>query len=119
MVEEVLQRLAPPRGAGELGWLGPFCVLKVLGHGGMGVVFEARDEKLQRGVALKVMAPVLAAEPAARQRFVREARAMAAIEHEHVVTIFQVGGEEDLPYLAMQLLRGESLSHRLERQRSM
>src|SRR5262245_6501924 len=69
--------LAPARGPDELGWLGKFRVLKLLGEGGMGLVLLAEDTQLQRKVALKVMKPVLAAEPSARQRFLREARATA------------------------------------------
>jgi Leucine-rich repeat (LRR) protein len=106
--------LAPAQGPGELGRLGPFRVLQVLGAGGMGVVLEAEDPQLQRRVALKVMRPVLAADPGARQRFLREARAIAAIEHEHIVPIYQVGEADGLPYLAMPLLKGESLDHRLQ-----
>jgi Leucine-rich repeat (LRR) protein len=108
--------LAPAQGPGELGRLGPFRVLRALGAGGMGVVLEAEDPQLQRMVALKVMRPVLAADPGARLRFLREARAIAAIEHEHIVPIYQVGEENGLPYLAMPLLKGESLDQRLRRE---
>src|SRR5205814_6999118 len=73
------------------------------------------DVALQRRVALKVMRPEVAAAPAARERFLREARAAAAIEHEHVVTIYQVGEERGVPFLAMQWLRGMSLEERLLR----
>jgi serine/threonine protein kinase/Leucine-rich repeat (LRR) protein len=108
--------LAPAQGPDELGRLGPFRVRRLLGAGGMGVVFEAEDPQLQRKVALKVMRPVLAADPPARQRFLREARAIAAIEHEHIVPIYQVGEEGGVPYLAMPLLKGESLDQRLRRE---
>ena len=63
--------LAPARGPGELGWLGSYRILKVLGAGGMGIVFLAEDSQLQRRVALKVMRGIMAANPAARQRFLR------------------------------------------------
>src|SRR5207249_3639568 len=82
--------LAPPAADGELGRLGAFRVLGVLGRGGMGVVFRAEDTRLRRLVALKVMLPELAAGPNAKRRFLREARAAARVEHDHVVPIFQV-----------------------------
>jgi serine/threonine protein kinase len=82
----------------------------------MGVVFRAEDPILERVVALKAMLPALAASPANRQRFLREAKAAAAIEHDHVVTIYLCGEDRGIPYLAMQLLHGESLETRLRRQ---
>jgi serine/threonine protein kinase len=108
--------LSPPRQPGEIGWLGPYRVLEVLGIGGMGVVFQAEDSQLQRPVALKTMRSLLSARPEARQRFLQEARAAAAIEHEHVVSIYQVGEHGGVPYLAMQLLQGETLEDRLKRE---
>jgi serine/threonine protein kinase/WD40 repeat protein len=108
--------LAPPKLPDELGRLGPFRVLKVLGAGGMGIVFQAQDPQLERMVALKVMKPALAAGPSARQRFLREARATARIKHDHIVTIYQVYDEPSGPYLAMELLRGETLNDRVKRE---
>jgi serine/threonine protein kinase len=109
--------LEPPRQSDELGRLGPYRVLEVLGAGGMGLVYRAEDVRLQRLVALKVMRPELAARPGARDRFLREARAMAALEHERIVPIYQADevavGSATVPYLAMPLLRGESLAARL------
>ncbi len=99
-----------PAGPGLLGRLGHYRVVEVLGRGGMGVVFRAEDETLHRQVALKVMRPNVAREKAAaRERFLREARATAQIEHDHIVTIYHVGEDQGVPYLAMQLLRGMSL----------
>jgi serine/threonine protein kinase len=112
--QELYAFLAPPRQSGEIGWLGPYRVLKVLGIGGMGVVFQAEDPQLQRQVALKTMRSLLSARPEARQRFLQEARAAAAIEHEHVVPIYQVGEDRGVPFLAMQLLQGETLEDRLK-----
>jgi serine/threonine protein kinase/WD40 repeat protein len=109
--------LRPAQGPGELGRLGGYRILKVLGKGGMGVVFEAEDVQLGRRVALKAMLPSVAASPQARQRFLREARLAAAIEHDHVVSIHQVGQDGAVPFLAMPLLRGESLEARLKRGR--
>jgi WD40 repeat protein/serine/threonine protein kinase len=108
--------LAPPQQPDEIGRLGPYRVLQVLGTGGMGVVFQAEDLQLQRLVALKVVKPELAASTGARQRFQREARAAAALTHDHIVTIYQVGEDRGVPFLAMQLLQGESLEDRLRRQ---
>ena len=79
--------LAPALSAAELGRIGTYHVLKVLGTGGMGIVLEAEDTQLGRRVALKVMKPTLAASPAAKARFLREARAAAAIQHDNVVTV--------------------------------
>src|SRR5262245_17474325 len=110
--------LAPPQAADEIGRLGHYRVLSVLGAGGMGIVFAAEDPQLQRRVALKMMRPDLAARPADRQRFVREAQAMAAIEHDHIVTIHQVGEDRGIPFLAMQLLKGETLEDRLQQAES-
>jgi eukaryotic-like serine/threonine-protein kinase len=108
--------LAPPKAPGELGWLGPYRVQGVLGTGGMGVVFRAEDPQLQRLVALKVMLPALAASGSAKQRFLREARAAAAVQHDHIVTIHQVGEDRGVPFLAMEFLKGESLDERLQRE---
>jgi hypothetical protein len=108
--------LSPPQGPGELGRLGGFRVLRRLGAGGMGLVFEAQDPVLGRPVALKVMKPELAAQPTARRRFLREARAAGALHHDHIVPIWQVGEDRATPFLAMPLLAGESLEARLQRQ---
>src|SRR5206468_2632183 len=105
--------LAPPQSADELGRLGPYRILKVLGAGGMGVVYQAEDAGLQRLVALKAMLPALAASGSAKARFLREARAAAAIEHDHIVHIYQVGEDRGVPFLAMQFLQGQPLDERL------
>jgi serine/threonine protein kinase len=108
--------LAPPQCPDELGRLGAYRVLRVIGVGGMGVVYEAEEPVLERRVALKVLLPALAASVSARQRFLREARAAAKVEHERIVPIFQVGEDRGMPYLAMPLLKGESLEQRLARE---
>jgi hypothetical protein len=107
--------LAPPRACDELGRLGSYRVLNVLGHGGMGVVFKAEDPRLKRLVALKAMLPSVAANASAGQRFLREAQAMAAVKHDHVATIYQVDEESGVPFLAMEFLAGEPLEGRLGR----
>jgi hypothetical protein len=98
-----------------MGRLGPYRVLKVLGQGGMGVVFHAEDVRLGRAVALKVMLPDLAQKPDAKERFLREAKATAAIEHDNIVSIYQVDEDRGIPYIAMPLLRGMSLEQWLRR----
>jgi serine/threonine protein kinase/sugar lactone lactonase YvrE len=113
---ELYEFLAPRQAADEIGRLGPYRVLQVLGHGGMGVVYQAEDPQLKRLVALKAMLPTVAASESARQRFLLEARAAAAIEHDHIVAIYQVGEDRGVPFLAMPFLKGESLQARLERE---
>jgi serine/threonine protein kinase len=119
-VTDLTACLAPPQAADEIGRLGPYRVLEILGSGGMGVVYKAEDPQLGRLVALKAMLPALAASPTARQRFLREAKAAASVQHDHVVTIYQVGettleGQRGVPWLAMAYLRGTTLDARLQR----
>jgi serine/threonine protein kinase len=114
--EDGLDFLAPPQGPGELGRLGGYRVLRVLGAGGMGIVLHAEDLQLGRPAALKVLRPALAAGASARQRFLREAKASAAMRHDNVVTIYQVGEDRGVPFLAMELLEGETLEDRLQRE---
>jgi len=108
--------LAPPQSAKELGRLGGFRILKILGHGGMGVVFQGEDLKLGRKVAIKAMLPHLAGSKVSLQRFLREARVAAALEHDHIVPILQVGEDRGAPFIVMPFLKGEPLDERLKRQ---
>ncbi len=98
----------------SLGRLGHYEMLQVLGKGGFGIVFRAFDETLQRVVAVKVMAPQIATLSPARKRFLREARSSAAVRHENVVQVYEVG-ERPLPYLAMEFVPGETLQQKLDR----
>lgn len=107
--------LEPPRGGDEVGWLAHYRVLRPIGVGGMGLVYLAEDTQLGRQVALKVIRPELAASPDAASRFMREARAAAAIKHDNVVTIYQVGESHGVSYLAMEYLQGVSLQRWLDR----
>lgn len=100
---------APPR-------LGPFVLGEVLGEGGMGRVHRAIDERLGREVAVKVMLPHMAIQPEAKRRFLREARAMAKLNHDHIVRIHQVDESGADPYFVMELLRGETLESRQKRE---
>lgn len=99
--------LAPAESA--LGRLDDYLVLRVLGTGGMGVVFLARDLTLDREVALKVIWPRAAHDEIGRRYFLREARAMAALEHENVVPLFRVGEANGVLFLAMPVLHGRTL----------
>ncbi|MCA9072803.1 MAG: serine/threonine protein kinase, partial [Planctomycetaceae bacterium] len=111
--------LARPELPDEIGRLGGYRVLEILGVGGMGIVFRAEDPSLNRPVALKVMKPEEANSSSAKERFLREAQAAATIEHDHIVPIYQVGEDQGVPFLAMSFLRGESLSTRLEREQTL
>ncbi len=110
------QLLAPPSHPEMLGRLGRYEIERLIGAGGMGIVFKGFDTELNRPVAIKVLAPHLAGSGAARQRFAREARAAAAVVHEHVVAIHNVETEAAAPFLVMQYVAGESLQGRLDRQ---
>ncbi|MGE3805964.1 MAG: serine/threonine-protein kinase [Gemmataceae bacterium] len=106
--------LATPLHEGDLGALAGYRVLSELGSGGMGTVYRAIDPQLGRHVALKVMQPQVAQAARAQERFLREARAMAALQSDHVVSIYQVGEADGLPFLAMELLEGQSLQQWLD-----
>ena len=104
----------PPGVADVGGRLGGFRLVRELGRGGMGTVFEAEDSLLHRRVAVKVL-HAGQADPSFGERFLREARAAAALRHDHVVTIYQVGQDGDTPFLVMEFLEGETLADRLEK----
>lgn len=113
---QTLNFLAPAQGPDELGRLSHYRILKKLGAGGMGMVFLAEDTMLHRKAAIKVMLPQFAASATSKERFLREARAAASIEHEHIVPIFQVGEDNGVPFLAMPFLKGEPLDVRIDRE---
>ncbi len=97
--------------------IGNYSILGKIGEGGMGMVYLAEDARLGRKAALKTMRPEMAADPESRERFLREAKAAAAVEHDNIVPIWQVGELADgSPFLAMPFLRGESLAARLHRE---
>ncbi len=113
--EQALTFLAPPREPGSLGRLDHYDVLEVVGRGATGVVLKARDSKLQRIVALKILAHRLAADDRARQRFVREAQATAAVRDDNVIAIYAVSDEGPLPYLVMEYIAGVTLEDRIKK----
>jgi WD40 repeat protein len=90
-------------------------VLEIVGRGGMGIVLRAFDDKLHRVVAIKVLLPALASSSPARQRFVREARAAAAVTHDNVIDIHAVEDAGAVPYLVMQFIDGRTLQEKLDR----
>jgi serine/threonine protein kinase len=102
--------LSPPEAPDEVGRLGAFRVLAELGRGGMGVVFRAEEIDLKRLVALKVMLPSAASDAQAVARFRREAEAQAKVEHDHVIVIHRVGEANGVPFIAMPLLKGQTLA---------
>ena len=95
--------------------LGPYEIVSPAGAGGMGEVYRARDTRLDRTVAIKVLPPDLTSDPAARQRFEREARAVAALSHPHICPLFDIGQQDGTDFLVMEYLDGETLAARLAR----
>jgi serine/threonine protein kinase len=93
--------------------LGPYEILSPLGAGGMGEVYRARDTRLDRIVARKVLPDHLASHPELRQRFECEARAVSSLNHPHICTLHDIGQQDGLDYLVMELIEGESLADRL------
>src|SRR5262245_45171799 len=106
--------LAPSDDPAMIGRIGPYEVNAVLGRGGMGIVLKGFDRALNRNVAIKVLDPSAATVGAARERFAREARAMAAISHQHVVPIYAVDEHAGLPYFVMEYVAGGTLERRLK-----
>jgi serine/threonine protein kinase len=115
----VLPALQPSPRPGFIGRLGDIDIRKVIGRGGMGVVFEGEDSILNRPVAVKVLSPHLVSDGDAKSRFLREARAAAALTHENVVSIHSINEADGMPYLVLQYVSGESLSERLQRKQQL
>ena len=93
--------------------LGPYEILGPLGAGGMGEVYRARDTRLERDVAIKVLPAHLSASEEMRQRFEREAKAISQLSHAHICALYDVGSQDGVEYLVMELLEGETLANRL------
>jgi len=94
---------------------GPYEILSPLGAGGMGEVYRARDTRLGRDVAVKTLPGSAAARPEALARFEREGRALSQLHHARICAVFDVGSQDGVPYLVMELLEGETLAVRLAR----
>ncbi len=112
---ESLGFLDPCDVPGSLGQIGSYVVLEFIGRGGMGIVVRAMDAKLNRIVAIKVLAPEFAGNPQARKRFKREAQAAAAVSHDHVVTIHAVDDDQKLPFIVMECIVGQSLQQKIDK----
>src|SRR5262245_35139496 len=107
--------LDPPGQSGSMGRLGPYEVLQILGQGAVGIVLKGYEPRLGRHVAIKVLAPQLVHNAAARRRFAREGKATAALGHDNIVAVHAVEDEGPRPYLVMEYVDGASLQQRLDR----
>ena len=110
-----LDFLEPCDVPGSLGQVGGYAALELIGRGGMGIVIRAIDSKLNRVVAIKLLAPEFAGNPQARRRFLREAQAAAAVSHDHVVTIHAIDDDQRLPLIVMECVVGQSLQQKIDR----
>src|SRR3984893_16176441 len=95
--------------------LGPYEIVSPLGAGGMGEVYRARDTSLERDVAVKVVPANLSSNPNLRQRLEREAKAVSKLSHPHICTLYDIGHQDGVDFLVMELVEGETLEHRLTR----
>ena len=93
--------------------LGPYQIESLLGAGGMGEVYRARDTRLDRTVAVKILTQGVADTPEVRQRFEREARAVSSLSHPHICVLYDVGNQDGIEYLVMEYLEGETLAARI------
>src|SRR5215467_7697085 len=95
--------------------LGPYEIQAPLGAGGMGEVYRARDTRLDRTVAIKVLAAHLSTSPELKQRMEREARAVSSLNHPHICQLYDIGSQDGTDFLVMEFLQGETLANRLRR----
>src|SRR5580693_1041599 len=95
--------------------LGPYEILNAIGAGGMGEVYKARDTRLDRIVAIKVLPAHLAGRPELRERFDREAKTIASLNHPHICTLYDTGHQDEIDFLVMEYLEGETLAQRLQK----
>jgi eukaryotic-like serine/threonine-protein kinase len=93
--------------------LGPYEILSPIGAGGMGEVYRARDTRLDRIVAIKVLPSHLADKPELRERFEREARTVASLNHPHICTLYDIGHQDGIDFLVLEYLEGETVAQRL------
>ena len=106
--------LTPSNSPDCVGMLGQYEIIELAGRGGMGVVLHAHDPKLKRTVAIKLLAPELAANPMFLRRFLREAQAAAAVSHDHVVTIHAIDEKARPPFIVMEYVDGQSLQQKID-----
>src|SRR6202451_4322077 len=95
--------------------LGPYEIQSELGAGGMGEVYRARDTRLDRQVAIKILAAHLSSSPELKQRLEREARAISSLNHPHICQLYDVGSQDGTDYLVMEFLEGETVCERLRK----
>src|SRR5262249_18996265 len=95
--------------------LGPYQITTPLGAGGMGEVYRARDTRLERTVAIKILPSHLSSDPVRKQRFEREAKTISSLNHPHICTLHDIGSQDGVDYLVMECVEGETLAKRLER----
>ncbi len=95
--------------------LGPYEILSPIGAGGMGEVYKARDTRLDRTVAIKVLPEHVASDPDLKQRFEREAKTISSLNHPHICTLFDIGSQDGIDFLVMEYLEGDTLAQRLEK----
>ena len=93
--------------------LGPYEILAPLGAGGMGEVYRARDTRLEREVAIKILPASLASDPNLRQRLEREAKAVSKLSHPNICTLYDIGAQDGIDFLVLELVEGVTLEHRL------
>ena len=94
--------------------LGPYEIVAAIGAGGMGEVYKARDTRLDRTVAIKVLPEHVAADPDLKQRFEREAKTISSLNHPHICTLYDIGSQDGIDFLVMEYLEGDTLAQRLE-----
>jgi len=95
--------------------LGPYEITTPLGAGGMGEVYRARDTRLERSVAIKILPEQLCKDPTRKQRFEREAKTISSLNHPHICTLHDIGSQDGMDYLVMECVEGETLAKRLEK----
>src|SRR6516162_1706427 len=95
--------------------LGPYEILAPLGAGGMGEVYRARDTRLERTVAIKILPEQLSKDPLRKQRFEREAKTISSLNHPNICTLHDIGSQDGVDYLVMECVEGETLAKRLEK----
>src|SRR5467141_5125904 len=95
--------------------LGPYEITAPLGAGGMGEVYRARDTRLERTVAIKILPAQFSSDPVRKQRFEREAKTISNLNHPHICVLYDVGSQDGVDYLVMECVEGETLAKRLEK----
>src|SRR6266576_4734213 len=95
--------------------LGPYEIVSPLGSGGMGEVYRARDTRLDRTVAIKILPAQFSSDPVHKQRFEREAKTISQLNHPHICMLYDIGHQDGIDYLVMECVEGETLAKRLEK----